>query len=416
MGNTETYKQKPDDAVFHKPLQGQISEFYWSCRNGDLKAVQNIFSASNFSTINCLEPNGSTGLHAASYFGHFDVVKFLLQQGVLRHEKNLHGFSAYEEAATNEIRELFHRRCNSERFSTSTADHVRSLFSPYDEQLLDENHGAKANEWVLGDNDELSICFNQALLKVLKTMAKRNMLDSSSFTLPDAVDDNKYVVINEEYAVSGLHKLIDKYITPSHSEYKKARELLSKYVQLKNITHLLRLYTLETPFYRNLGSDVDVFYLLFPVFIKSKTLQNRAFQGCSYRGLTMTQNDLRAYKWALKRQGSIPMTKSFCSTSVDKTVATRFIRNVAKDKISVLMVFYFAEICDTAIHLFALSADLPGISDFEDEREVLVLPLTSFHVTNIEIDERTGQHTIHLANLPLKGGFFTLIKTFRKLR
>ena len=50
-----------------------------------------------------------------------------------------------------------------------------------------------------------------------------------------------------------------------------------------------------------------------------------------------------------------------------------------------------------------------SISDFEDEREVLILPETLFHVTKVNIDEVSGQHTIYLENLATKE-IFTLLK------
>jgi hypothetical protein len=63
------------------------------------------------------------------------------------------------------------------------------------------------------------------------------------------------------------------------------------------------------------------------------------------------------------------------------------------------MIFDFPQPCDMAIQLYALSAALPCISDFEDEREVLLLPRTIFHVVSITNNDRNGQYTIHLENV-----------------
>jgi hypothetical protein len=55
-----------------------------------------------------------------------------------------------------------------------------------------------------------------------------------------------------------------------------------------------------------------------------------------------------------------------------------------EDKIKVLMEFSFPKICSTAIQLYSIPPDLPCISNFEDEKEVLIIPGTIFRVENIE--------------------------------
>jgi len=56
-----------------------------------------------------------------------------------------------------------------------------------------------------------------------------------------------------------------------------------------NAEPLLRLYSLETPLYRNLGKSACC--LRAPLMFKLKDLKQRAFTGCSFRGLTMTQEN-----------------------------------------------------------------------------------------------------------------------------
>lgn len=51
----------------------------------------------------------STPLHAASYYGHKEIVQLLLQYGCDRSQTNAYGLTAYEEAADEEIRQLFKR-------------------------------------------------------------------------------------------------------------------------------------------------------------------------------------------------------------------------------------------------------------------------------------------------------------------
>jgi hypothetical protein len=155
---------------------------------------------------------------------------------------------------------------------------------------------------------------------------------------------------------------------------------------------------------------MDLWALLM---LRLKSLKARAFHGRTYRGLSMTATDFRGYRWALRKKGSIIQTKSFCSTSVDEAVARRFIPTSRTEKLNVLMIFDFPQPCDMAIQLYALSDTLPCISDFEDEREVLVEPMTMFHVVSITNDDVSGQYTISLENVLPK---LDLKATWSKLR
>ncbi|CAF2820337.1 unnamed protein product [Rotaria sp. Silwood2] len=418
MGTSTSIEEKKEVSILRRPKQGEASDLYWACRNGDIDTVQKIIASNTYIDINCLEPNGSTALHAASFFGHTDIVRLLLHQcGVIRHRRNRHGLTAYDEAATDEIRQLFRRSSNSQRFCSDTTTDAEHLFTlTADEQTEDDDDNDKApNDWVDGENDEEKIHFQRYVCHIAKTMASSSTLRPLFRRIIRDKDDFNQIY-NESTAAEALQRLIDEHITPSHSEYQKACELVSKYVKTKNVEHLLRLYSLETPFYKNLGMGQGNHCLLIPLLFKLDGLIKRAYQGRSFRGLNMTRQDLRAYQWALKHKGSILITDSFCSTSVDQDVACRFIDTSSPDTIPVLMVFNFSEKCDTAIQLFRFSDTLLSISDFEDEHEVLVLPMTLFHVTDIEVDKANGQHTIYLENVPTKGELFTSLQLLWKHR
>lgn len=90
----------------------KVSEFYSACRNGDVDYVKECLSNNTDTQCN---PNQfesavkSTPLHAASYYGHKEIVQLLLQYGCDRAQINGYGLTAYEEAADEEIRQLFKR-------------------------------------------------------------------------------------------------------------------------------------------------------------------------------------------------------------------------------------------------------------------------------------------------------------------
>jgi len=87
---------------------GHASEFYLACRNGDLHTVNRYLKTMTTREINQVEEsNNSTALHAASFFGHADVVKRLLEVGANVHTRNGHGLTAEQEAHNQEIKDLF---------------------------------------------------------------------------------------------------------------------------------------------------------------------------------------------------------------------------------------------------------------------------------------------------------------------
>ncbi|CAF4132966.1 unnamed protein product, partial [Rotaria sordida] len=93
---------------------------------------------------------------------------------------------------------------------------------------------------------------------------------------------------------------------------------------------------------------------------------------------------------------------TFASTSINRNVTEQFSAksSSSSDKISVLLIFHFSQRCDTAINLSKIPVyQLPCISNFENEEEVLISPRTFFKVTDIEIDRPYEQYTIYLENV-----------------
>lgn len=106
----------------------EVSKFYLACRNGDIEFVKNHLKTLS-PTIwnpNQFEPGvNSTPLHAASYYGHTEIVELLIEYGCDRSQTNSYGLTAFEEAANDEIRQLFERPndiCNGRRFHDETID------------------------------------------------------------------------------------------------------------------------------------------------------------------------------------------------------------------------------------------------------------------------------------------------------
>lgn len=186
----------------------------------------------------------------------------------------------------------------------------------------------------------------------------------------------------------------------------KANELLKKFFtenSNEDIKYLIRLYTLETRFYRSLRKNPMP--LALPLYIRLQTLKHRYFQGLSYRGAKMTDDEIEMYKRAVYNRGSLLQTRHFLSTSQQRSVAEEF-ADLAKGKSGttrknrIIFIFNFPQQCDQAIDLSRVSDTEPSLSEFEDESEILVLPWSLFQVDHVH-QESSSEYIIHLTNVTL---------------
>lgn len=105
--------------------RSEPSDFYLACRQGDIDFVKDYLKKYS-DNLNQFESTvESTPLHAASYNGHKEIVQLLLNHHCDRSQVNGYGLTAYEEAANDQIRQLFKRRMDdseTSRFHDDTID------------------------------------------------------------------------------------------------------------------------------------------------------------------------------------------------------------------------------------------------------------------------------------------------------
>jgi len=193
-----------------------------------------------------------------------------------------------------------------------------------------------------------------------------------------------------------VSNLIDQSIQSNDIQYRKAKELLKEYSQNGRADPLIHLYTLLTSFCSSINQNKESSErLALPIYNALTYLHPRAFQGVSYQGLSMSSEDLQAYRWAEKKPSRSLVINTFCSTTRDISVAEAFAEAARADgRIKVLMIWNFPTRCLTAIQLERLSVQLPCISEMEDEQEIFILPRTSFNVTKVQSD--SPRTTIYL--------------------
>jgi hypothetical protein len=196
-------------------------------------------------------------------------------------------------------------------------------------------------------------------------------------------------------------KLLKKSVPTHHKEYHNAKALFEKFRTRQNVDELVRLYTLETPLYKELQSNVDSFAIELYSYLSS--LQERAFKGGqTHRGLTMSDDSIKAYRWAAKDKGRMIEIKTMTSTTIDESVAIKFAEEKKEEekddnKYCVLCILEFPDVCYTAIDL---NIGEP-ITKYAYEKEILLLPGTLFEVRTVTNGPKDGWYTIRLENVPV---------------
>ncbi|CAF0940235.1 unnamed protein product [Adineta steineri] len=354
-------------------------DFYWACRNGNLQTVIDIYPKLAYKQLNEIQPNGSTALHDACARNHPHIVKFLLDNGCCRTTLNSQHQTAYE-LASEEIKRLFDRPWSQRFVQERGADLFCDRPSGDSQDQLIE----RPDDWVTGRTNIYSTYEAQFMLA----------LGQSSSMFKNIVKKRLERNHNEE-----LLNLLNKSITSTNPEHREAKDLIDKFLNKLGVHHLITLYTLETDFYRNLRQEADALTAI--LYLNLKELQNRAFKGRAYRGAGMTESDLDAYRWALQKKetwhDNLLETRILQSLSIKKSVALEFAKNSSDANLfSVLIEFEFSEYCPTAISLFKISNQLPGLSNYEKEAEVLLLPFTLFKLQDIKADLEQREYRIFL--------------------
>ncbi|CAF2534456.1 unnamed protein product [Rotaria sp. Silwood2] len=62
---------------------------------------------------------------------------------------------------------------------------------------------------------------------------------------------------DRSYRINQIRKIIDNFVSKEHNQYNRCCDLLEKYSHDEDVESLLRLYSLETPFYHALINNVE---------------------------------------------------------------------------------------------------------------------------------------------------------------
>jgi hypothetical protein len=112
----------------------------------------------------------------------------------------------------------------------------------------------------------------------------------------------------------------------------------------------------------------------------------------------LTLYDVSRYYYVVKRASSVMETRNFSSASRDENASiifSGFDQTHASKLYSILFAFEFLTPWKTGIHLTRIFEDLPPISQFENEEEVLILPYILFKVVKVTEGTQTEPFSIY---------------------
>ncbi|CAF3367915.1 unnamed protein product [Rotaria sp. Silwood1] len=377
---------------------GWTSPLYEACRDGDEERVRNLLPNYSHADLNRQEfpYGGNTCLHVAAANGHDNIVKLLLKQGSYRSSLlNSQNQSAYDMAslAKESTRLSFLRQnqtdlsstCSSRFFEQNASDYF-DVFKVEDNRDGDDDVNDKKGTDVAAKSTIQTYKTEEEKKHEIEYSASSKAMCQSRFGRFCVNHFHSDEPLDHQAILKHLNNLLTEVDVDDADDYVKIHDLVKEYEKSDDaIEQLLHLYTLETNFYRVLKKDC--LPLAIPLFIHLPKLKERFFRGRVYRGMHMTYEELLMYQRAMEIPGTVLQTRSFSSTSMNRTIAEEFAYVKAKNnekKFGVLLIFDFPDICDQAINLARVSMDKPCLSEYEDEQEVLILPWTLFEVKRIK--------------------------------
>ncbi|CAF3052171.1 unnamed protein product [Rotaria sp. Silwood2] len=324
------------------------SEFYFACRNNEIDKVKAMLPKLKLKEIDQIEPNGSTALHAAAYYGHKEIVKMLLSKGAKRTIKNKHGLTPAEEGKDEGIKKML-----------QTADESKSKA-----ESSPKNENSAGFEWIFLKGDpSVYASFNR------ESLWKCNS-DEEFQRLCRGIRD-KYIhedgPLNSLDGIEEVRKYIDKAISKNEPKY------------------VARAYTANTGFYNRLNRDLSQLPTKWSgekqernfasILLFHRVFKPYAYRGETHRGMTMSLEDLNQYV-----VDSVFMNKTFLSSSTNRSEAEWF-SGLSKSSSDIPV------ICKYTINNISTALKIEEFSKFKKEQEVLILPYAVFKVKNVQKSE-----------------------------
>ena len=246
-------------------------------------------------------------------------------------------------------------------------------------------------------------------------LLKRKKLETGAEFSFDFLDNQKSNIIGILYLARLFNeptdkqcKLFDEYLITNYGD--KMKELI---LQMRDVVcpislrikYWLRAYTLETKFYRDMNMDlmkdkikpyIPYIQLLY-AGLKLNNF-NYSYTNNLYRGAMIKIEEIKKLSKYMeaKQNSQIPTaliySKAFMSFSLDINVAMEFMqKNNPPDNLVRVLYILKTEVENykeqILIYKNATNADLSDISNYENEREILLFPFSVYEINDVQKKE-----------------------------
>ena len=360
------------------------SLLYVACEKNDLVLAEACLKKMKLKEIdNQYPPNNETVLHLAARKQLKEMTQLLLNYGAQRSSTNAHGQQAYELAEKLDIKDLFERQ-KSSRFvfqshtSTSLHGKIKGQSCPL---ITDKSYYGW--EFIVdSDASQTALIFRHELKSFMPISRKECKQKLYSIKKGYINTCLKYISladgarIRDYFKRAYLQGKLD-YIITAYTICQNFSKILNTDMA-RNVVHDVKngcskfscnyLYSTEDG-----TKSIATILLYHPYFDKL------SFKGRVYRGIVMPKDALDRYKVNV-----CIITTTFLSTSKNPVVAKNFCNNGQPDrtKHSFFCIYEIASDDRTAL-------DISTISEFTLEDEVLILPYSTFLITNIDEGQET---------------------------
>ncbi|UJR17031.1 hypothetical protein I4U23_003929 [Adineta vaga] len=343
--------------VYGKSEEMHMSALYNACRNNCVREVRRLLKRLKSDEINRVESNGSTALHVACYHNHMEIVRFLLKRGADRSIRNRsHNMTPYEEASDPLVRNLFYlirdsrgRRIRADGIiswtiivDNFTRDNVRAMIM-YLEHMLCR----------LGLVTMLTHLRKHYIPHLNLPTGKREKVEQY---FDNAIETRSVIPIIRAYTLSEFSRTTNEYMANT----------LSQRIQIDTDHKSL---------------STSIYYLASIItFTSHEQLSPTTFD--TFRGIIVTEDEFKKY-----RDGDIIVNTAIVSTSKDQSVALMFANNgddhnlrhnrQKQRLVQISLLFRYRFLPGST-----RTMEVKHISEFQDELEVLIKPLSTFKVEN----------------------------------
>ena len=247
-----------------------------------------------------------------------------------------------------------------------------------------------------------------------ETEISKNIFDSQVQLTFELIDNKEKLLLPLSFKAlienainDNMEQYTNSLLNPYSQQNNKIKGLLSTIISLQTIStgllakYYAKFYSIESNFYRDLNKSLRLNqaekYLPFiktlydGVKLKSLPL---ASDNILYRGATITRQEIKAIQENLNNKienlpGLIVFCKPFLSFSKEREVAENFLSPVNNQN-NFVNVLFVLEKDDNVGYNLSTHCDLENVSFYQEEREVLFFPFSSFEIKELKEVEIRG--------------------------